>query len=33
MSDVVYRDLVRKMSSGRISRRHFIQGATALVIA
>jgi multiple sugar transport system substrate-binding protein len=30
MSDVVYRDLVRKMRSGRISRRHFIQSASAL---
>jgi multiple sugar transport system substrate-binding protein len=33
MGDVVYRDLVRKMSSGRISRRHFIQGATALGVS
>jgi multiple sugar transport system substrate-binding protein len=30
MSNVAYKDLVRNMRSGRISRRHFIQSASAL---
>jgi multiple sugar transport system substrate-binding protein len=30
MSNVAYQDLVRKMGSGRISRRHFIQSSSAL---
>jgi multiple sugar transport system substrate-binding protein len=33
MTDPAYRDLVRKMSSGRITRRHFIQSASALGIS
>ena len=33
MSNPTFRDLTRKMRSGRITRRHFIQSASALGIS
>jgi multiple sugar transport system substrate-binding protein len=33
VADPIYRDLVRKMRSGRISRRHFMQSAAALGVS
>ena len=33
MADSTYRDLVRKLRGGRVSRRGFIQGASALGVS